>query len=366
MSLRPILRAATLAGLLILPAPDRLAACAFHTALPEATVSQQIGGATLVIAARPAEDDPFRFEPVAILTGEGSASRPPHLVDSTTRARLARNPGEAVLFAREADGSWTRLLLLDAATRPLVDRMIARAGAWTEPEGAAERRDVFAALLAHPDNRIRALALRELDALPYGVLRGGTYPVGAADLLEGLADINELPFASIRILLLGLDDGEIAREAIARRLAVMASQRVALNLGPWITAAIESGGEEGLASVERALTPPTSRLTDAQLTEIVRAFSVVSAEGDPGLRLALDGTIRRLVSVHPTAAPLVAQAFGATADYSQADLIRDLVAAGAFRDIAGQMAAVAYIISARTSEGGIPGRTGVVRVSTSK
>ncbi len=34
MNLLARFRAATLAGLLILPAPDRLAACAFHTALP--------------------------------------------------------------------------------------------------------------------------------------------------------------------------------------------------------------------------------------------------------------------------------------------------------------------------------------------
>jgi hypothetical protein len=91
MSLRTTLRTATLAGLLLLPVPHRLAACAFHTALPEATVSQQIAGAIEVVAARPAADNKFRFEPVAVLKGAASASRPPHLVDSATRARLARN-----------------------------------------------------------------------------------------------------------------------------------------------------------------------------------------------------------------------------------------------------------------------------------
>ena len=146
----------------------------------------------------------------------------------------------------------------------------------------------------------------------------------------------------------------------------MAALRVDRNLGPWITAAIESGGQEGIASVERVLTHPSDRLTDAQLTQIVRAFSVVSAEGDPDLRAKLDGTIRRLVTLYPAAAPLVAQAFGATADYSQADLIRDLVAARAFRDRASLMAAAAYINSARTSEGGKGVMTGRVQVSTSK
>jgi hypothetical protein len=232
------------------------------------------------------------------------------------------------------------------------------------PEGAAELRDVFAGLLAHPDDRIRALALRELDALPYGVLRGGTYPVAAADLLEGLVDINEIPFAPIRILLLGLDDGEIAREAIARRLARMATLRANRNLGPWITAAIENGGEEGIASVERVLTHPSDRLTHAQLTQIVRAFSVLSAEGDPALRGALDGAIRRLVSLHPAAAPLIAQAFGTNADYSQTSLVSELVRARAFTDLAGLMAAAAYINGARTAQGGLAGSDEGVQVST--
>lgn len=351
MSLPSLLRSTTLAALLLLPAPDRLAACAFHTTLPEATVSQQIAGAIEIVAARPAGDNPFRFEPVAVLKGPASDSRPPHLVDSATRMRLARNPGEAVLFARATDGSWTRLLILDAATRPVVDIMLARANEWTTPAGAAERRDTFAGLLAHPDTAIRRLALRELDALPYGVLRDGTYPVSAADLLRGIADIQDMPFAPIRILLLGIADGEAPGPAILGRLQQMADTGTATNLGAWATALIESAGAAGVAGLERLFLSAPGRLTDAQVTEIVRALSVLSADGDPTLRHALDGTTRRLVSREPGAAPLVAQAFGATGDYSQAGLIRELVATRAFTDRQSLMAATSYITRARMAEG---------------
>jgi hypothetical protein len=349
MSLRTTLRTATLAGLLLLPVPDRLAACAFHTALPEATVSQQIAGATLVVAARPSADNPFRFEPVAVLKGPASASRPPHLVDSGTRARLARNPDDAVLFARDADGSWTRLLVLDAATRPLVDRMIARAGRMDGARGRGGTARHLCRLLAHPDEGLRRLALRELDALPYGVLRDGTYPVAAADLLRGIAEIQELPFAPIRILLLGLDGGSAADAAITDRLTRLAASGADLHLGAWITAAIESGGRDGVAEIERLYFGAPGRLTEAQLTDLVRALSEQSANGDPALRTALDGTLRRLVSFQPEAAPLIAQAFGANADYSQTGLIRDLVVARAFTDRAGLMSATAYITRARIS-----------------
>lgn len=343
MSLLKTLRTATLAGLLLLPVPDRLAACAFHTVLPEATVSQQIAGAIEVVAARPAADNPFRFEPIAVLKGAVSASRPPHLVDSATRTRLARNPGEAMLFARESDGSWTRLLILDAATRPLVDRMIARADAWTGPEGAAERRDTFAGLLAHPDEGLRRLALRELDALPYGVLRNGTYPVAAADLLRGIADIQDMPFAPIRILLLGLDGGSEPDAAITDRLTSLAASGADLHLGPWITAAVESGGPDGLAAVERQFLAAPERLSSLQLVEIIRALSVLSAQGDTALRVPLDRAIRRFVTLRPDAAPLIAQAFGAISDYSQIAVIRDAAAARPPSDRDQMMAVLAYV-----------------------
>ena len=357
MTLTATLRSATLGGLLLLSVPERLAACAFHTTLPEATVSQQIAGAIEVIAARPAPEDPFRFEATQVLKGAASASRPPDLVDSATRARLARNPDEAVLFVREADGSWARLLLLDAVTRPLVNRMLARADAWTTPAGATERRDVFALLLSHPDDRLRRLALRELDALPYGVLRGGTYPIPAEDLLRGLTDIQDMPYAPIRILLLGIDQGDDARDEIARRLSSMAAGGGGMNLGAWMTALIESGGPEGVLSLERLFLAAPGSLDDARLTEIVRALSVQSAEGDPTLRTSIDSTLRRFVSLRPDAAPLIAQAFGAAEDYSQVPLIREFVAARAFTERRDLMAATAYIARARPAAPGTSWRT---------
>jgi hypothetical protein len=352
-----VLRSATLAGLLLLSIPGPLGACAFHTTLPEATVSDQIAAAVEVIAARPSRDDPFRFKPIAVLKGASSQSGPPDLVDSATRHRLARDPDDAVLYARMADGTWTRLLLLDAATRPVVDRMLVRAAVWTTPQGAVERRDLFAGLLRHPDERLRRLALGELDALPYSVLRGGTYAIPADDLLRDIADIQDMPFAPIRILLLGIDGGSDAQDAISRRLASMASTGIDTNLGAWITAALEGGASKGIAEVERLFLASPGRLTERQLTEIVRALSVQSAEGNPAIRTSLDGAIRRLVSLRPDAAPLIAQAFAAASDYSQVPLIRDLVVARAFDSRSDLMVATAYIARSRSAAPGASWRT---------
>ncbi len=270
MSVRRTIGALTLAGLLALPLPARLAACAFHVTLTEGSLSDDIAASVEVIAARPSSADPFAFETVAVLRGVASGTAPPFIVDSVTRTRLAQNPDEAVLFARGADGTWTRLLVLDAATRPFVDRLLNRAAVWATPAGAAERRDAFARLLAHPDARLRRIALRELDALPYDVLRGGTYPVQADVLLRGVNNIDEMPFAPIRILLVGLDGGSAARKAITDRLAAMTAMGVDTNLGPWITAAIEIGGP---AEIERVVLAVPDRLTLPQLTQIVLALA---------------------------------------------------------------------------------------------
>jgi hypothetical protein len=345
MTRADLLRACALAALLLLH-PDRGAACPFHTTLPDASVTEQIAESVEVIAARPSAGEPFRFATVAQLRGAPSGSTPPHLADSATRTRLAAHPDEAVLFALAPDGTWTRLLTVDAATRPLVTRMVARAEVWTTPEGAAERRDAFAALLADPDPRLRRLGLRELDALPYEVLRRGSYPVPAVDLLEGITDMQEMPYAPIRILLLGLSGSPGTKDAIMDRLGELTAAGTHVNLGAWLTAAIEDGGPVGVARAERVLLDAPRSLTEMQLIGIIRAFSVQSAEGDAALRTALDTTLRRLASRYPEAAPLIAQAFGAAGDYSQEALIRELLTARAFTDRRDLMAATAYVTRA--------------------
>lgn len=340
---RAALPGIALAGLLLLGTPVNVAACAFHTVLPTATLVEDVAGSVEVIAARPSAADPFAYETVAVLRGDASGLLPPYIVDSVTRARLAKYPDEAVLFARNSDGNWIRLFTLDAATRPFVDQLIKRADIWATPDGAVERRDQVAGLLAHPDARLRQIALRELDGLPYDILRGGTYPISPTDLLQTLTDVDQMPFAPISILLLGLSDNEGAQDTITQRLAGMAEAGSDFNLGPWITAAVESGGPAGIAAVERQFLAAPERLSQPQLVEIIRALSVLSAQGDPALRAPLDQAILKFVARRSDAAPLIAQAFGVLADYSQIEVVRDAAFARPFTDRDQVMAVLAYV-----------------------
>lgn len=342
MTVRHRLRAAAFVGLLAFSSPDHSLACAFHTVLPQASLTQQIINAAAVIAARPSVEDPFRYETVEVLKGAADNLYPPYIVDSVTRARLARNPDEAVLFVRDADGTWARLLLLDEATRPLVHDVLSHSTTWYNVDGKPLRHAYFVPLLAAPDARLRKIALRELDALPYSVLRKGSYPVDADMLLKEIGSLDEAPFAPIRILLLGLDGSELAKTAIDKRLQLMARLGIDTNLGAWLTAHIENRGMLGFAEFEQNFLS-SSLLNIRQAREIARALSLLSAEGDPDLRSAIDRTVRRLASVDPDIASLIVRAFANAADYSQAELVRELVAAGVISDVSDFMVAVDYI-----------------------
>ncbi len=292
---------------------------------------------------RPSEQNPFRFEAVEQLKGIQSDRISPHLVDSSTRRQLAENVSHAVLFARGSDGQWTRLMLLDEGRRAIAEELLAKSGSWTSPGGAAGKRDYFAALLNRPSTDIQHLALRELDAMSYDVLRDGTYPVTAEELLSGMVDLQSMAYAPIRILLLGIIGGKDAERAIFLRLQGLALAGGSLNLGAWITAGIEAAGLHGIDKFEREFLNPERSLSDPQLLEIVRALSVQRNSGRSELGAALDGVVRRVVSWYPQTGPMVAQVFAQASDWSQVGLVRDLIATNAFPKRSDLMAAVAYV-----------------------
>lgn len=341
--LRSALVAASLVGVVL---PGQVVACAFHTELPEETLSQQIAGSVALLAARPTKDDPFRFSTGRWLKGEPSSDMPPYLVDAGTRRLLSEHPDQAVLFGQDDDGDWTRLILLDETTMPVVDHMLAQADRWATPDGATQRRDFAASLLAHSDARLHSLALRELDALDYRILRRGEYPVAAADLLDGLSRLEDQAYTPIRILLLGIVGGDRAGEETSRQMSRRLSAGLATNLGAWSTAAIEIGGVEAISELERLIAASHRRLEPEQLVEIVRALAVQGASGELALRERIRTSLLRLAEDHPAAAPMIPAAFMSLSDWSQSDLVQDLVAARAFTSRNDLLAATAYLANA--------------------
>jgi ABC-type nickel/cobalt efflux system permease component RcnA len=288
--------------LLAISMPGPASSCAFHFAdLPEASLSQQIAASAGLIAARPAADNPFRFGAIRLLKGAPYADIPPHLVDSATRRRLGGAPDNAVLFARDPDGTWVRLLMLDETTAPVISHMIAQADRWASPGGDADRRDFAAGLLAHSDQRLVRIGLRELDALDYRTLRAGSYATSPAELLEGIFDLQEQAYVPIRILLLGIVGSEAADAEIARQLAQRTASGINTNLGAWTTAALELRGAGAIAELERSLAESGRPLSREQTDEIVRALAVQATSGDAVLRGPARLALLRFVGRYPDA-----------------------------------------------------------------
>ena len=336
-----------LTALLLVSKPNHLAACSFHTSLSGNTLSKQIADSVEVVAMRPSAQNPFEFETVEQLKGISSDSTPSHLVDSTTRRRLAQSSDHAVLFARGVDGQWTRLMYLDENRRRIAEEVLVKSTRWATLSGTGDKRDYFAALLSHPNTEIRHTALRELDAISYEVLRNGTYPVTGQDLLSGINDMRSMAYAPIKILLLGIVGDRDADTAIAQQLARLAASGSTVNLGAWITAAIENGGREAVGELERKFLGSDNTLSRQQLIEIVRALSVQSASNRLELGMALDSAVIRLVGRYPEAAPMVAQAFGTASDWSQVNLVRELIAEDIFTTPSDLMAAASYLSRAQ-------------------
>jgi ABC-type nickel/cobalt efflux system permease component RcnA len=300
-ALSAMLRACGLWILLAVPMAGPAASCAFHFGdLPEASLSQQIAASASLIAARPAAENPFRFQATRLLRGAASGTGPPHLVDSATRRRLNAAPDNAVLFSRHPDGTWTRLLLLDQTTWPVVSHMIAQADRWAGPGGQVARRDYAAGLVAHSDERLVRIGLRELDTLDYRTLRGGRYAVSPARLIAGIFELQEQPYAPIRILLLGIVGGAAAEAQVAHQLDRRIGSGLSTNLGAWATAAFEMRGADALAELERDL--GERALSRDQTDEIVRALAVQSASGDPAFRGSARLALVRFVGRYPDAA----------------------------------------------------------------
>jgi hypothetical protein len=330
--------------------PNNLVACSFHVGLSGLTLSRQLAESVELVAMRPSAGNPFQFDPVRQLKGIPSERTMPPVVDDVTRQLLLQNPNQTALFARTYGGGWKQLLLIDDSNRGFVEEVALQSGAWDTSQGRADKRDYFAAQLNHPNAAIRFIALRELDAIDYAILRQGKYPLAVQSLLTDISDLRWTAYAPIRILLLGILGGEDAKAAIFTRLKGSAEANSAGHLGAWITAAIEAGGIDGLHQLEKIVLEPKVSLASQQLLEIVRAISVQSAGGKAELRQALDATIRRLVWQYPETAPIIPQVFGLASDWSQVSLVRELIAANKLATMTDLKLAATYLARARASE----------------
>ncbi len=292
-------------------------ACAFHTELPAETLADRLLGSDQLLLARPDPANPVSFKVVGALRGPAVDLDLPVLVDVATRRRLAADPEATVIFARfDPYGPLERLALMDAQMRPVVAEILARSEDWIF-NGDGPRARYFAALLDHPDDTIHRLALRELDRLPYGILRSTLRPSDPARLRAGLYDPGNLSLLPIRALLLGLSDTPASRAEIAQAIEAGSAAVGARTLGAFAVAYVEQRGEPGVqVLVDRYIAAPGAA-PDARAL-VIEALAIHRAEGASELAGVIDAVLAAALAARPAAAGDVARLFAMRADFSQA------------------------------------------------
>ena len=214
--------------------------CAFHNYVPQVTLVDQLLGSEEIVMARPALDNPFRYEALSAPRGRLENVEIPQRVNSATRHKFTDSPTAYVLLARRTYGPWRQLAFVDAAMAPVIDGILKRLPSW-EAGSETERVRFFAAKIGHPDIRVHRLALRELVRLDYAELQALNLSLQTAQIAERMNVLSDASLQPIQILLLGLSDAPEVRSILEDGVKENAKSASAV-LGAYATALIENVG----------------------------------------------------------------------------------------------------------------------------
>ncbi|MEM0946525.1 MAG: hypothetical protein AAGK37_03900 [Pseudomonadota bacterium] len=261
------------------------AACPVCIDLPELTLADRVLGGQVVVLARPGMDDPFRFEAVEFLRGtsEDLDALPeiPFLVSTIFRRKLLRDPASAMLLtygpqldeAGIYDGdAWHQTILVTPDRRQTLDHILEDGAGW--PWAATNEEDrfrFFASLLTHPDQAFVNTALAEVSRAPYRLIRTVADTVPPGRLRARLTRIEDLPYAPVSILLLGLSRDAATQDYVRHQFRT-ALERGGLAVDAWAVAGIELDGAQAIAQIARALR--RSDLAPDRRDDLILALSV--------------------------------------------------------------------------------------------
>ena len=340
-------RIVSIAALSVFGASGALA-CAFHGYNPQVTFVERLLGSDHIVLARPSAENPFRYEEVEVLEGTEGYIDIPHLVDSAARRRLATNPGDGVLFARDgAYGPWQRIAYVNDAMKEVLQVVMRELPDW-EIGADEERFAYFASLLTHPDKEVHAVALRELDMADYGLLRALTLDVDPNRLTARLGLQSEMDLRPIRVLLLGLSGDRVEQSFFEMGLA-KSSDYTSGMLGAFAMAMIEHGGAPAVQQViddhlmGRELSPDSREA-------LVQVLAIHGSIGDEGLRDTIRTSMAKALRQDPSLVGMAARQLGARWDWSQSALISELMRSGAIKSPLDMLVATQYVALAQENE----------------
>lgn len=354
---KPVARRKGLAGVLLTawlalaaaPAP----ACVVCIPVPQRTLADGLVDGAAAVLARPAPDDPFRFEPTRVLVGGRDLPAIPFLVDTSTRRLLQARPEDAVLFVHRGDAaSWERAAYVDTATLAFVEAILAAAPRWEGPGGAERRWQFFAGHLGAVQEPIHRTALLEIGRAPYEWTRRAGGSVPRATIHRALADPARIEWAPIYLLMLAQDATPADADYLRRRLQRIADARRAdPTLTALATARIEVDGAAGVAWLEATYLRDAGR-SGAEVAAVAAALSVQGSAGRAQLRPAIVAAYGALLDHHPTLAGAVAMDLFHWRDWTHARRLAALEGAGSSRDFGQTYALRLYLAAVRAAGGG--------------
>ncbi|MGI9402025.1 MAG: hypothetical protein ACR2O0_12275 [Rhizobiaceae bacterium] len=325
-------------------------ACAFHVNLPEFSIGDRIINASHIVLAREDSQKPFTFSPDVMLKGDYIGQEIPLLVDSTTRRRLAVNPGDFVLLSKSSiDNQWRRLAYVKEQDRSLFEDMVAKAPIWDDEQDALLRFAFFAALHDHQHASIRKIALTELDKIPYRHLRRMPVRIPASKIREKLNDRYEIPWVPIRILMLGILGDDESKEIVKKAVEYNSRSGFGSNLGAWVTAYIEIDGSEAIDHLTQQYLLNAAAKPES-VEAVLTAFALHGMDGDPELKSAINASLETALSFAPNLAASIARTFGAQQDYSHFALLQKSMNSGKLRTPHELLIVASYLSLAQKSQ----------------
>ena len=293
----------------------RAEACMVCIPFPGDTATDQLLQADVVVLARENPDKPFSYVAVEVLKGEFGDPRIDLFLDSTTRRRLAFNPGEAVVLTYAgAANDWRSAGYATPAYKALAGEILARESTWGQWSQGENRATFFLPYLADADRFVRELAYLEVGRASYDTIRRADPFVPATQVHRFLADPQYLEWHALYILLLGVDAKADEKKAIRAAMASRARFDQTRNLSAWATALIEIDGEEAIDWLEAVYLGAPDRDPDLVL-EIVKALSVHGARKRSGLRRRIAESFGVLIQTHPSLAGWAARDLTAWNDW---------------------------------------------------
>ncbi len=282
--------------------------CTFHGYTPQPTAVEKMLSADAVVLARVDPLNIFRFRIVEVLKGQTNDTALPFLVDSATRRKMAVTPDAGVLFAiNSATGKWERLAFVDHSFDPVLRAILIKLPEWQQGPAQA-RAGFFGALINHPNQRIRELALRELDLSEYRHLRTLDLDIDADIILARLHVLTEADLRAIRILLLGMSDKQGLESFFKERLSSQLKSGGDM-IGAYTLAFLENGGPDAIDWLLKTHLV-SSEISYQNRSAAVQAMFIQHKSGNSELTQHLQKALSGAVFLDTELASMVVQHFG--------------------------------------------------------